>query len=271
MRTRTLAVSLALLIPTVAWAASKHENHYKPVSAETDAWSLTATEGQAQDEFARFKLELTNSTDDWLYFDPTQVVMHFPTGDQSPEVGLLRGAHLIAPKSSTERTLAVKGAGLHHDTFTVDMGGIFVLDDEAEPLAFPDFQLPASKNDVEAGPLACEVGKIKQETKITKVPFECTYTGDHALLVDGSRIAVRVEDGQEFSTREKPATQVLLPGDSTKVVAVFKVPAKVTDMQFATMQLVWNDTFIETELQPTDAPTLTFELDPALTAERNGL
>ena len=54
-----------------------------------------------------------------------------------------------------------------------------------------------------------------------------------------------------------------------KIKAVFKVPAKITDMQFANMEIDWKNTFTESKLVPIALPAQNFEIDPGMTEGKN--
>ena len=54
-----------------------------------------------------------------------------------------------------------------------------------------------------------------------------------------------------------------------EVEEVFEVPAKVTDMQFATFWIIWRDTFQESKKIPLKGSTIQMELDSVKTAAAN--
>ncbi|MBU0766131.1 MAG: hypothetical protein KJ607_15010, partial [Bacteroidetes bacterium] len=76
--------------------------------------------------------------------------------------------------------------------------------------------------------------------------------------------------GQEFANDDKKADMELMEkGEIVKFTVVFHVPGKITDMQFATMHIVWKETFIESTPKAMKTQTVNFELDPGLTDAKN--
>ncbi len=60
-----------------------------------------------------------------------------------------------------------------------------------------------------------------------------------------------------------------MPGDDIKFTAQFHVPGKIADMQFATMHIVWRETFMESNMVPMNTMKADFTLDPGLTQGKN--
>ena len=63
---------------------------------------------------------------------------------------------------------------------------------------------------------------------------------------------------------------LLEDGDKFNVQAVFHIPGKIVDMQFANLMIDWRDAFVSTKLNPTNiTETFKMEIDPGLTAGHN--
>ena len=58
-------------------------------------------------------------------------------------------------------------------------------------------------------------------------------------------------------------------GDKTNIKTSFHIPAKVADMQFAKMLVVWNCVFVERLPEEIGGQNVKFELDKELTAKQN--
>ena len=58
-------------------------------------------------------------------------------------------------------------------------------------------------------------------------------------------------------------------GEKIKVKAVFHIPGRIADMQFANMTISWKDTFVETEAKKLAGQQVSFEIDPGMTNGKN--
>lgn len=247
-----------------------HTNHFAAMPpTETEVVSIQFADAVARQDFAKMKATLTNNTTDYLVYKLAETELHFEHGDYNANTGMLKGDLVIEPKKSGSRTVEASGGDQFHvDSFSVDLKGLYRAVNTGDVEA-PDFQLPASANEFSAGNFTCSLAGLKQETKETKADFKCTYLGDGLGFITSSRAGVTVE-GQTFANDNKRSKdKVLKPGDEAKITLVFHVPAKHADMQFATMQVAWGETFQEASLEAVEVPTATFAVDPGLTAEKN--
>ncbi|MEZ4317478.1 MAG: hypothetical protein R3F61_08235 [Myxococcota bacterium] len=274
-------VLLGLVLPGLALAGKKdkepavdpaHANHYKPVAPAGDDVKFGAEDAWARDAEAKAKLTIVNDSADFVMFKVEESRFVLGGTEMVPKTGVLRGNVIVVdPKSSANTVMAVTGAGLHHDSMQINVTGAYLVPKNAPVQKAPDFRLPLESSDLKAGNFSCAVPKkIKQETDETAVRFKCRYEGSGVGLVDAKQIQVRLEDGQLFANDDRNMKpQIVLPGDELNVDATFHVSAKVVDMQFATMYLVFNETFREGEPRAIEAAPLKLELDPAMTAAKN--
>ena len=262
-----------MLFTLIAFAAAEddgHENHFRDMPpVGNDVVSIQFADAHAQTGFLKMKATVTNNTQDYVVYRLGETTLHIDAGDYQAQTGLLKGDLVLKPKDSGSRTIEFKdGTEFHVDAFTMDIHGIYKAVDQADTEA-PNFVLPAAVNDFEAGNFACNLAGLKKETKETKADFKCTYTGEGLGFVTPSKASVSVE-GQQFANANKRAkTKVLQPGQDTKFTLVYEVPAKIADMQFANMDIVWGECFEEAQLEPAPVPTIAFELDPGKTEGKN--
>ena len=266
--------ALVLLVAARKPDDPKHENWFSPVSTPaSDIVGLAVDQAQAQQEFLQLGVKITNkSGDDMLIVMRDEAEFVLPSGSFTAKPSaLFKGPFIIPPKGTKGHTFKVDGGtGFHVDAFTFKPRGFYSAPDTGEPVSVPEFQLPPSQNDFTSGPFACKLKDTKQATDETTAAFACTYDGKGIGIVDAARMAVKVPDGKEFANAaRKPPRDILLPGESTKVVATFRVDAKVVDMQFATLQVLWRDTLSESPMKPVALEDWAFQLDPARTAEAN--
>jgi len=269
-----LPTVLALcVLPVLAHAGKKdklaeHANHYKPVAPMGQDVKIGVKDAWARDYEAKMKVTVVNDTADYVLYKPVESVLVV----DGNEYGFDRGRDLVVgPKSQGSRVLGLKGGGLHALSMELRPGGVYLVPKNAPVVAAPDFRLPLENSNFEAGNFSCGIPKkIKQETDETHVKFDCQYTGDALGIVDSRAIQVRLEDGQLFASEHRSnGPQVYQPGQKFKLEASFHVSAKVVDMQFATMYLVFNDTFREGQPRLLQTDPVLLEFDVAMTDEKN--
>jgi len=272
MRTLTLlALAASLAFAPSAFADDdKHENYFKADELDLGDITVEMKNANAQDDVLVFKTKVNNQTQDWIFIKKHE--LEFEVGDQTlqPYDGKEKPALVIDPEKSKSLSLKIKGSGLHVDEFTVDFKGVYKAAAKGKTAKGPEFVLPPAKNKAELGPFECKVTSHDQATKVTKTTWECTYTGDGIGYVDASGISVKIQTGEEFaSTFRKNKPAMLKHNESTKFTTTFEIEKRIVDMQFATLELLWNDTFSESKLEAVDSDTWDFELDEELTAEKN--
>ena len=254
----------------------KHQNIFKEVKIETDEMIIELLDANAQVEFSKMKIRITNKTNDYIIYKPEETEFVFDFGTVHPKGGmaLINGKNeLIEPKGTDSRVITASGDNRFHvEEFTVNLKGFYRLPVNGKVYSAPDFQLPPSTNDFTAGPFKVLMTNIDKKTQQTSVRFKVTYANDskHYGLVNQGKVVCRIENGQEFAmVNSKDKTVVLADGEEDKFNVYYQIPAKVTDMQFATMHLVWKDSFIESEVSPLKAEQVKMTLDPGKTAGKN--
>ncbi|MBI1288933.1 MAG: hypothetical protein GC178_15300 [Flavobacteriales bacterium] len=249
----------------------KHTNYFQDVeeAIETKEFVVELSNGVSRMDFLKFKAKFTNNTNDFLMVDPSKLLITVDGKEMHPN----EKSFILDPNDNKSKTIDLKdGANFHVDEFEVALDGFSVIPiSDGKEVQMPDFQLPASTNSVESGNFEVNLKNLKQETKETWAKFEITYKGNDYGIVDPSRISVVTEGGDKFANDDRKSKNILLEkGDSKTVNAVFHIPAKVVDMQFAKLMVQWNDAMVETKAKPLDVDeNATFMLDEALTAEKN--
>jgi hypothetical protein len=279
---RIIAYTHTIALLTIGFEASaqrknddpKHENHYRKVKAESPEFTIEITEAHSQQEFTLVKMQITNKTDDFLYFKGAEPLLRYEFGEYHPTGGggLFKGLNIVIdPHSSESQTLKVTGGNnFHVEKFSVLMDGFYRVSANGKVQEGEPFQLPPSVNDFKAGSFSCNLDKIKKETKETSVTFKFQYQGTQMGILQPGKITLKLENGQEYANdNRKERNQLLHSGENGKFNATFHVPGKVTDMQFANMQLIWKSTFSESEMIKLEPLTIDLELDPGLTEGKN--
>ncbi|MFN3402844.1 MAG: hypothetical protein ACK40G_02040 [Cytophagaceae bacterium] len=250
----------------------KHENWYSVANVETDDLLIEFSGSHSQQEFTTTKVKVTNKTNDYILWKTTESIFKYEFGEFKPAKGMLSdGNMLLGPGESDTKTLKVSGGNKFHvDNLKLILDGFYKIAFEGNAIDAPDFKLPPNVNDFKAGKFEVSLDKLKKETKETEAKFKVKYTGTNVGFLDPSRCVVKIPNGQEYATaNRKDKKQILFPGDTENIKAVFQVPGKVVDMQFANLEILWKDTFREAKAVPFKVGTAEFVLDPGMTEGKN--
>lgn len=251
----------------------KHENHFAPTSTPAaDGVTLGLVTAHAQAGFVLVEAKVANTTGDKvLVVRKEQGGFVLPNGTFPVKAGgLFGGPAFIQPGADKKIGWKAEGAAMHVESATLKLGGFAMGSVTGTVVAAPDFTLPAEKNDFTAGPYTCRLDKLKQKTDLTVVGFACQYNGAGMGIVDPTKASVRAPGGEIFANENrKTPRELLLPGDTAGFTLEYKIPAKVADMQFAKLQVVWDGVLADTPLAPVELGDWTFALDPAKTAAEN--
>lgn len=247
----------------------KHVNYYRAVDdVKTDAIVLDIKDPVSRMDYMKFRVKFSNITPDFIRIAAGETDFVIDGKAHSPKDRVF----FLDPYDSSSKTLQVGGGSTdyHADRVDVNFKGFARIPSKGQVIDAEPFLLPAAKNSITAGDFEINMKNLTKETKVTWVSFDVKYTGKDYGIVDQSKISVRTEAGQVFASEQsKVKTQVLEPGGSTTLRATFKIPAKVVDMQFANLTVLWNDCFQVSKAVPFDVPGVSFEVDPGLTAGKN--
>lgn len=260
---------------SVAQLSPDYEVHYRqlePVS--NDDITIEIDDHYSQAEYCKFRMKITNKTGDYIVIKTEEIEMVMDHGTYHP----IAKTVIIDPFKSASKTIQAEGDNRFQvDKYTLNLKGFYKVPAKGNVAAMDNFKLPATKNDFEGGNFMCKVdGEITKETKVTEVPLTCKYNGNSIAIIDPSKCVVKLESGQEYATTNRGPKiklsgndNIVMPGEDKKVKAVFEVPAKIVDMQFANMEIVWKETFTESKLVPMTIESQSIEKDPGLTEGKN--
>lgn len=272
-----LVVLVLLAGPSFAQSVTGYEKVYytnpEMVSPDGDQdISFEFKNAVAQFDHCKFGIKIVNNTSDYLVFDSQKSSFSYPFGDKHPTVKPI----MIKPNKAKTKTLLVKGGeDFLQKSFDFNLlGAIWKIPVNGDAVTADDFVLPAAKNSFTAGDFKVVLKKYSATTKEAKAIFECTYTGNKIGLINPSNLSVTAERKKSNETvtyandDKKGETSIVRKGEKIKVTAVFHIPGKIVDMQFAQMNIIWNDTFVETTEIPIEGPQVHFEMNEALTQEK---
>ena len=219
--------------------------------------------------FAKFKLVINNKSKDYILYKVEESKLNITSKEYSPAES--RKPLIIRPKKKSGMTVKVTGGEeFLTEKYTFVPSGIYTFSIEGTPTEAPDFHMPANKNNFEVGDFEVNMIISEQKTKVTRVRFKCTYTGDKIGVVTPSNAVLKPEDGKEWANyRSRKKKKILLNGESCKFTLEYRIPGKIVDMQFAQMDILWKNTFAESELKKMDFPKVELTIDKAKTEKKN--
>ena len=276
---KKLILSFAVVLISFGAAAQDksagYKIYYKAINPVlTDDIKIEISDNLCQGDYCKFKMKITNNTKDYIVLKTEELEFALAHSTYNPGAKNI----VIDPYKSVSRTIKVDGDNRFQvDSLTLNLKGFYKVSVDGAVAKMENFILPATKNNFEAGNFKCKVnGEIVKVTKITEVPCVCSYSGTEVAIIDPSKVVIKIESGQEFATTNRGAKisianndNIVFPGENKKVKAAFKIPGKITDMQFANMEIDWKDTFIESTLEPITLPKLDFIIDLGMTEGKN--
>ncbi len=248
----------------------RYEHHFKvPESISTDEYTLDFSDIQSQAEFCKMAVKVSNNTNDFLIFRKGKSVFNFDFGEFSPKKKKI----IIKPNDSKKKVLQANGnTQFQVDKFSLKVDGLSLVPVKGKTSEMEDFQVPASKNSISSDAFKLVLKKSSLRTQEAALVFECTYQGNKIAIVDPSQLVIKVDGtDKEYANDVKSSDPKLIfkKGEKIKVKAVFHIPGRIADMQFANMTISWKDTFVETEAKKLAGQQVSFEIDPGMTNGKN--
>ncbi len=250
--------------------SSKFTNYYYDATfGEQFGIKLIAKSIVSKTDFVKLGLEINNQTENYILFlkDKCKFVVnqnsYFPKTEKKGKV----------IKPGKKQVFTIKSAGqTNYLVNDIDFkpGGVYSFSAEGNTIETEPFHLPPDKNEITNDVFKINMLKLKKQTDETVVKFNCTYIGDKIALVNPSQCVLRTEDGKEWATvKSKEKVKILQKGESTNFTINFEIPGKITDMQFAEMDIIWKNTFNESDLTKLNFDIQHINIDESTTKEKN--
>lgn len=246
----------------------KHENHFLLPDAKTDEYKATMTDAFATVAKLDANVRIENLTADYLIWKREESEVIYSETTYPCEAGF----YFIKPTKKITKAINLSGGkGYHVDDFSIKISGMYRLPVNGAVATAPDFQLPVQQPTIEADPFIISVkDKVKQESGETVAYFKVTYNGEKYGMVRQNKLVCKIPNGTEYANSNTDYdVEVLKPGESCTVKAVFNVPRNVLDMQKSILTIVWKDSFQESVASPLDPVTIFLEIDQKKTADQN--
>jgi hypothetical protein len=266
----TTCLLCALSVSLIAQKDSKYTNYYYDFDfGEQFGVTLSAKNVVSRTEYVKLGLDINNQTNDFLLFYKDKCTFVISNNSYFPDK--VKKGKIIYPQKSSMYTISSKGQTNYlTDWFDFRPGGFYSFSAEGNTAEIEDFHLPPNRNEIKSGNFKIKLLKLKKETDETAAKFEVFYTGNDLAIIYPSNCVLRTENGKEWAnarTDMKPI--VLQKNESGKFTVLFTIPGRITDMQFAEMDIVWKNSFRESELKELIFSIQRAELDSNTTSEKN--
>lgn len=268
---KTFLVITAFAFLTTTVNAQKKEKpykeiFYKDIASDFGDYSVSTNNGVSDKEMTKFKLKITNKTNDILLFKPEESTIKAGKEVKPKE----KWMYVYASESDSK---VINATGPDFLTpYSYVMSGMYKISTSGKGIETPNFQLPASQNEFTSGPFTCTMLSLTKESDKTEVKFECKYNGDKVGVIQPGRSAVKLPDGTEIANEKKSGLLssnnpiVLMKGKSEKVTFKWNrmEGGRAQDMQKIKLEVLFRNTFSEVDLEKMKDETINFEIDENL-------
>ncbi len=246
--------------------------YYAPADMEVEGINVSVKNAVAQADHSKLAVTVENGSTDLLMYVPDESVFTFAFGEDKPSMK----SFILKPTDKKTKTFIAKGSGNYlQKEYQLKVSGLYKVPVNGKVTEAEQFPLPAAKNSFTAGDFKVQLKKYSASTKEAKAIFEVTYLGDDIALIDPTSLSVTAKrnkstDEVTYANDDKKSEiEVLRKNETVEFAAVFHIPGKIVDMQFATLNVNWNETFVETTAVAIEGPVFKLEMDDASTRAAN--
>jgi hypothetical protein len=247
--------------------------YYKDLKVENNDVTITVDNAVSTEGETKFKLKVTNKTNDFLILKPEECKFMINGKEMKPSEKWL----VISPNESDFRIINMKGAGYNsvkNYTFSVD--GLYKVSTSEKGIVTPDYKLPVNKNEFKTGPYTAKLNKLSKESDETSLKLDITYSGDKIGIVYPEKAGALLPDGNEYASVKstgllaKSGPVLFKKGQTESVTLKWNrmEGGKAMDMQKVEMNVRFNDMFTEAAPEKLKQETLSFEFDEFTSNEK---
>ncbi len=275
MKTIILTLASTVLMASAAFSQNFEKLFYKDLTKETGDVSVTIDNAVSTPAETKFKLKVTNKTNDYVIYKPMESKFIIDGKEFKPKEKMM----IIKPNGSDFVTINLKGTGynkIKNYSFVVD--GLYSVSVNGKATEVANFKLPAAQNEFKAGDFNCTMTNVTKESDKTEVKFKCSYNGDKIGIIHNTRAGVKMPDGNEYANAKKPglleskAKEVLVMKGEEETVSLKwerMEGGRAMDMQKVAMDIVWHSTFTEAPAVKMKGETIEMEFDEAMTIAKS--
>lgn len=247
--------------------------YYKDMKVENNDVTITVDNAVSTDGETKFKLKITNKTNDFIIYKPEESKFMINGKESKPS----EKTKTIKPNDSDWMIINLKGPGYNGvKSYSFLIDGMYKVSANEKGIATPDFRLPVTKNDFKTGNFTVKVNKLYKESDATNLKLDITYNGDKIGIVNAEKAGVVMPDGNEYATKKatgllaKSGPMVLKKGDEESVTLNWDrmEGGKTMDMQKVEMMVKFNEMFSEATPQKLKPETLQMEFDEVMSNEK---
>jgi len=270
---KKIIFSLIVILIAASASAQKKKKYekffYGDVSKDMGPVTVTVSNAVSTAEYIKFKFTVKNNTSDFILLKADEIVLKANGKDvKNGEKELL-----IAPNDEDYRTIDMKGADLQVENFSIEVKGLSRIPAKAKSEDAENFKLPVQKNEFDAGPFHVLQNKNEKETDKVAVKFTATYNGSKIGIVNPGEASLLTPKGTEFAnmgTKAQRKPFLLKKGKDDNFTLYWKdIPVANGDMQFANIEIIWNNAFIEATPETVPPATMDVAMDLGLTEGKN--
>ena len=244
-------------------AQKKYEKiMYKDASTEGEGITVMAKDAVSNKEMTKFKIKISNKSDDIIVFRPDESTLKSNTKEFKPKEKMME----VPPTETEGKVINFPGPDFMVNSYSYQIDGLYKVSTTTKSVQTEDFQLPPSQNEFKTGNFTCTMIDLSKETDKTVVKFECRYTGDKIGVIHPGRAAVKLPDGTEIANAKANKSPIVVEkGESKKITLAWNrmEGGKATDMQKIKLLILWRNTFVESELVKIKPVNLDFQIDEA--------
>jgi hypothetical protein len=272
---KSILMACAFLISAQAFSQKVDEKtkvFYKEMAIETDDYKVYILDAVSAINYTKFRMKVFNKTNDYIIIRPNEIIYSADGQTITGSGKMFTGGDkmfVIPPNEESNKTIEFKGDKMQKDKYTIQLNGVYKVAANGKIIEAPIFELPASKNEFEAGSFTCTLKSSKLETDKSFVKFDCKYLGDGIAILDPYKCSAIMDNGKENANTKKYTGSLLEKGQNEDFLVSFDEIPGAGDMQKKGFKIKWNNTFRESKIMKLKDAAIEVLKDDAKTAEKN--
>ena len=265
---KVLALALIVTLAGSAFGQKKKKYdkiYYNEVTKEMGPVTITISNAVATDAYIKFKFRVKNNTGDYILMKTDDIIFKA----NGKEIKNTEKDLFIGPNDDDFKVIDMKGGDLRVENFSVEVKGLSRVPAKSKSEDAENFKLPVARNEFDAGPFHVLQVKNEKKTDLVAVKFTTTYNGSKVGIVNPGEASLLTPKGTEFAnmgTKGQRKPFLLRKGQEDNFTLYWKdIPVSNGDMQFANIEVIWNDAFMEATPEEIPPVTIDVAMDPGLT------